>query len=360
METSEVHAPAAAIRNAIVAGLILSWIPGTALALGSPPTCRLIDYDATQRADPEGAPTAVGVGVYVLALDHVDAVDQTFRLDAFVRLSWRDPRLAAAVMAAGVRECRFPLADVWEPRVIIYNQRDMTLELPDIVTVDSDGKTRYLQRVQGTVRSPMDLRDFPLDRQVLPLTFASFEYGPESVSLEFDETGSTRKLPTVHGWRIDEVSDRSGALEVEAAHEAMGGQRFARFDYRVHVRREIAYYMWRVIGPLTFIVLMPWAVFWIDPGNPNVQIGLASTSILTLIAFLFSLNNVLPPLSYLTRMDAFLFSSLALAFVAFGEAVMTAVVAARGRERLALRVDRWARWIFPIAFAGLQLTLWTT
>jgi hypothetical protein len=117
--------------------------------------------------------------------------------------------------------------------------------------------------------------------------------------------------------------------------------------------------VWRVIGPLTFIVLMSWAVFWIDPGSFGVQIGLASTSILTLVAFLFSLNNVLPPLSYLTRMDVFLFSSLALAFLAFGEAIMTAVLKGRGREGRALRVDRWARWAFPIAFAILQLALWT-
>ena len=104
---------------------------------------------------------------------------------------------------------------------------------------------------------------------------------------------------------------------------------------------------------------MSWAVFWIDPSNFGVQIGLASTSILTLVAFLFSLNNILPPLSYLTRMDLFLFFSLALAILAFGEAVVTAVLQARDREALALRIDRWARWLFPAAFGALHLALWT-
>jgi len=69
---------------------------------------------------------------------------------------------------------------------------------------------------------------------------------------------------------------------------------------------------------------------------------------------------VLPPLSYLTRMDVFLFSSLALAFLAFVEAVLTAVLKARDREAFALRVDRWARWLFPAAFGVLHLVLWTT
>ena len=82
--------------------------------------------------------------------------------------------------------------------------------------------------------------------------------------------------------------------------------------------------------------------------------------LVTLVAFLFALNNVLPPLSYLTRMDVFLFASLALAFLAFAEAVTTAVLKAGGREALALRLDRWARWLFPAAFAALHAALWIT
>ena len=205
----------------------------------------------------------------------------------------------------------------------------------------------------------MDLRDFPFDRQVLSLTFVSSEYGPESVALDFDETTATRE-PTANGWRIHEVVRRSGALEAQVADGSTESRRFARFDYEFHVSRVLAFYVWRVIGPLTFIVLMSWAVFWIDPGSFGVQIGLASTSILTLVAFLFALNNVLPPLSYLTRMDIFLFSSLALAFLAFAEAVTTAVLNAGKREALALRLDRWARWLFPLAFSALHLALWTT
>ncbi len=75
---------------------------------------------------------------------------------------------------------------------------------------------------------------------------------------------------------------------------------------------------------------------------------------------MFSLSQVLPRLSYLTRMDIFLYSSLALAFLAFGEAVLTGVLNARDRDALSLRIDRWARWIFPIVFATLNLVLWTT
>ena len=114
------------LMRAFVAGLVLSLAPLAALAEGSTPRCDLGNYDPAQRPDPEGTPTEVGVGVYVVQVDRVDNVDQSFRLDTFIRLSWRDPRLAAVVAAAGVSSCRFPLADVWEPRIILFNRREAT------------------------------------------------------------------------------------------------------------------------------------------------------------------------------------------------------------------------------------------
>ena len=350
------HTLATFIR-AVVAGLVLSLAPVSVLAQGSPPGCDLADYDRSQRPDPTGTPTEVGVGVYVVHLDRVDNLDQSFRLDAFFRLSWRDPRLGEVVKAASVAQCRLPRAAVWDPRVIIFNRRDAHVLLPEEISVDASGHVIYLQRVQSKLRSPLDLRDFPIDEQVLPLTFISIDYGPEDVTLDVDNTALSRK-PDLAGWHIRQVVSHGGALEAEVQDESIQNRRFARYDYEFHVGREIAFYVWRIIGPLTFIVLMSWAVFWIDPSNFGVQIGLASTSILTLVAFLFSLNNLLPPLSYLTRMDTFLFVSLALACLAFGEAVVTAVLHASDREAVALRLDRWARWLFPAAFAALHVVLW--
>ena len=110
------HTLATWLTRASVAALLLSLAPVPVLAQGSPPACQLVDYDPTRRPEADGAPTAVGVGVYLVRLDRVDNLDQSFRLDAFFRLSWRDPRLAAVVGTAGVERCRFPLEAVWGPR----------------------------------------------------------------------------------------------------------------------------------------------------------------------------------------------------------------------------------------------------
>ena len=45
------------------------------------------------------------------------------------------------------------------------------------------------------------------------------------------------------------------------------------------------------------------------PDHHDAQIGLSATSMLTLIAFIFATTNMVPALSYLTRLDHFIVGS---------------------------------------------------
>jgi len=342
----------------VLFGILLIPRPSPAQDTAEP--CQVTNYDPDRRPEPRDRPTEARIGLYIVGIDRIDNIDQSYRIDFFMTLRWKDPRLAEMVRADGLRRCRIARDDVWHPRIASFNRLEYSRQLSDVVTVDSDGSVEYLQRYQGSLRSPFDLRDFPLDHQVLPITFISTEYGPDQVDLRFDASVYFDHQTRIAGWVVEEEDYRVGLLDTYTPNQSGKGESFVRFDYEFRVRRELGYYIWRVIVPLTFIVLMSWAVFWIDPGMVGVQIGLASTSILTLIAFLFSLNAILPPLSYMTRMDIFLFASLALVFVAFVEAVATAMLKASNRESLSLSIDRWARVIFPAAFGLIQASLWLT
>jgi len=345
----------------LVGVLTASAVPMMGFAQSPAAPCDLAGYNADARPDPEGTPTDVRIGVFVADIDKVDNLDQSFRTDVFITMEWEDPRLAVIVQAAGSQTCRFPRETVWNPQLVLFNQRSTQSPLPDRVNVDDQGNAIYTQRILGSLRSPFDLRDFPLDHQMLPITIISIEYGPDQVNLQFDTGAPSHDHDFMNaGWILVEENHEVGTLDSTNQDTSAENERFVRFDYMFQVRRELGFYIWRVIGPLSFIVMMSCGVFWIDPGMVGVQIGLASTSILTLVAFLFSLNAFLPPLSYLTRMDVFMFVSLALAFLAFSEAIATAVLKASERERLALSMDRWARWLFPALFAAVHLAVWTT
>ena len=107
---------------------------------------------------------------------------------------------------------------------------------------------------------------------------------------------------------------------------------------------------------LGLIVFMAYAVFWLDPTLIGTQIGVATSTVFTLIAYNFALSDILPRISYLTRADFFLVGCMFLVFGALGEAVLTGVLAQdEDRLMLARRIDVLARVIYPLCFALILL-----
>ncbi|MFQ5790304.1 MAG: hypothetical protein ACE5JI_07465, partial [Acidobacteriota bacterium] len=163
---------------------------------------------------------------------------------------------------------------------------------------------------------------------------------------------------SIADWSIGQGKSGVGVLRVRDELLRGGGQvHLPRFHYQFEAQRHTSYYMWKVIGPLVIIIFMSWAVFWIDPAQIGVQVGIATTAILTLIAFLFSLEARLPRISYLTRIDYFIFGSLTLVFLAFLQAILTCSLGLQGNIALARRIDVWSRLVFPLSFVLVVILL---
>jgi len=322
------------------------------LALAAQAAALPAQQDPTlSRPDPEAGPTQVRVGVYVIDIERIDNARQQFAADFVVDLMWSDPRIAAAPGRRSIHE-------VWHPQAILFNQRGLETLLPEMVEVEPDGRVRYLQRYYGSLASPFDLREFPFDTQELPITILSVVYGPDDVQFVFaPELSGRADQFSVAEWAVGTGEAGIGAYAVASAH-GEDVEYLARIDYVFEAQRSRSYYAWKVVVPLVIIVLMSWAVFWVDPKHVGPQLGLAGTAILTLVAFLLSLGVVLPPISYLTRLDYFVYASLSLQFLAFTEALASTYLAARDKHQLALRLDRASRVFFPTAFLAINLWFW--
>ena len=74
---------------------------------------------------------------------------------------------------------------------------------------------------------------------------------------------------------------------------------------------------------------------------------MAITTMLTLIAYRFSIGELVPKVSYLTRLDYFILGSTLMVFLTLLLVIITSNLAKSGQPELALRIDRWSRIIFP-------------
>src|SRR6266404_2872149 len=124
-------------------------------------------------------PTQVSVGMWVVDISNIDSAQQNFTAEIAVVLRWKDSRLAHA----GNGVVRYPLEQVWHPRVVIVNETNsVTHKLPESVEAEHDGTVLYRQRYVGAFTQPLRLRSFPFDRQTFHIELVAVRYRPNEVT----------------------------------------------------------------------------------------------------------------------------------------------------------------------------------
>jgi len=338
----------------VLAGALLVCAPsGAALAT---PACapdqlraRLAATDLSGRADAQSVPTQLELGVMLIDLLSIDEVQQRFSADLRLEMSWRDVRLTQDALGCDPADARLPLAAIWHPRLVLMNSIDVDQTLEPIIQIGPEGRLRLVQRYTGVFSSRMALEDFPLETQRLRVVIGTALLGPDQVQIRIDpDRSGVFGTTTVAGWFVESPSS-----EVDTARIA--DVTINRIRYAFPARRRPGYFAYKVVLPLALIVAMSWSVFWLDPEKLDAQLGVASASVLTLIAFQLSLGDLLPRIPYLTRLDRFVLGSTILVFAALAEVILTSSLATRERLPAARRLDRFSRYAFPLVYGAFAL-----
>ena len=304
--------------------------------------CACSAFAAELTPPPGDGPVPVTALVYLLDVDSIDSARQIFTANVYLEYNWKDSRLQHDGNGPVMRS----MQEIWHPHLQILNQQKLTSTFPENLEVFPDGRVRYRQRVWGDFAQPMDLRDYPKDDQEISIQLVAAGLTPDQVELvpssevehaissdlsiaDFEITGS------------EQVAELYQSISTSRASASIRSTWFAS--------RKTGYFLVKVILPLILIVMMSWSVFWIDPSQGGIQISVATTTMLTLIAFRFAVGASLPKISYLTRMDTFIMTATVLVFLTLFEVVLTSRLASTGKLERALLIDRWARLIFPAA-----------
>lgn len=207
----------------------------------------------------------------------------------------------------------------------------------------------YYARVHANLASSFDMHEFPFDSRALKIKVASFIYGPKDV-IFVEDTQYTGRLDEIElaGWKILDNSTDVGLAPITT-----GSGEFSQMHHVINVQRKAAYYIWKYVVPMCFIVLMACSVFFLDPESFGLQIGISTAAVFTLVAFLLGLRQGLPQVAYLTRMDELVLAATILVFMSFAEVIFVSRLVNKGQADLARRVDFHARWIYLSIFSTL-------
>ena len=290
-------------------------------------------------------PSEISVVIFVLDIDNIDSADQNFTANVFVGCRWTDPSLAHP----GPKKIVKPLKEIWHPRIQFVNQQKIFHTFPPEVEISPDGEVVYRIRVWGNFSQPLNLRNFPFDKQEFNIQIIATGYKPDEIKFVSDskiQSSIAEKL-SLADWSVVQSKAQVTPYKPLSAIEVSG------FMFSFTAKRHSDYYLLKVILPLLLIVGMSWIVFWIPPTQSATQISVSVTSMLTLIAYRFAVDSHLPNISYLTRLDYFILGSTILVFLTLLQVVITSIMASNDNLKTALIIDLHSRWIFPLIFSTI-------
>ena len=292
------------------------------------------------------------VAIYVVDISQVQELEQAIMADFLVIARWERPDLADP---AAPEMRTLPLEQVDSPLLLVLNSRKLRKKLEPIVEVSRTGTVLFRQRYQGTLSTPMNLENFPMDRQLFKVEVGSLDNKNRFLIPDEARSGPMQTF-TVAGWAVAEE-------EPMLAGDALapdGVNTFSTVTAVYAAERNSVFFAWKLFIPLGLIVLMAYTVFWLDPTVLSTQVSISTSTVFTLIAYNFALSSILPQVSYLTRADLYLIGCMLLVFGALGEAVVTGVLAGdEARVALARRIDVIARFVYPALFAVIVFIAFT-
>jgi hypothetical protein len=307
------------------------------------------------RPDVKSGLTIVSVGIWVVDIDSIDSAQQNFVSSVFVSLRWKDKSLAHG----GKKPRMHKLDRIWNPGVQIANEIGIVRKtMPEIAEVSSDGTVTYRQRYVGPFSQPLRLQDFPFDRHVFRFHLVATGYRSAKVQFIPDATYISAGMKYAAGiakeislpdWRIIDYETK------ELPYETAPGITNAGYALEFLAERHSLYYVWKIILPLVLIVLMSWSLFLIPPKNVSTKIAVATSAMLTLIAYRFVVDSQVPRVPYLTRLDIFIFADTLLVLSSLFMVTLTAYLLNVDKERLAIRIEQVWRLLFLGVFGIILL-----
>jgi hypothetical protein len=304
--------------------------------------CKLDRDDLLMRPGREAGPTEVYIHTFINDIVAIRDADQSFSSDVFIRIEWQDLRLAHG----GDTPCAVGLGDVWWPELQLMNRRTVQNVREVRPLVSPDGTVGLLLRGFGEFSFKADLSDFPFDEQELFFDILSV-YSDDEIDFVYDfERFALASELSVANFDVELT-----AVEERSDYIASSQREHARLLVKMRAVRLAGFYTWQQLVPLFLVVMMAWIVFWIPREHVPSRIGLAATSMLTLIAYRFAMSSVLPPIAYLTRLDVFMIGASVLVFIALATAVAVTYVMDLVDEGLAERIHRGARVAIPVLLA---------
>ncbi|XP_076624059.1 gamma-aminobutyric acid receptor subunit alpha-2 isoform X2 [Colletes latitarsis] len=269
----------------------------------------LMNYENNQLpTHGKGVPTVVKTNILIRSMGPVSELDMDYSMDCYFRQSWRDSRLSFLGPIKSLSLSIKMLERIWRPDTYFYNGKHSyvhTITVPNkLLRISQDGDILYSMRLTIKAKCPMELRNFPMDRQSCPLILGSYAYTSRQLVYEWQEGSSVNFVP---GMALSQF-DLMGSPYRNLTFIRREGE-FSVLQVSFNLQRNTGYFIIQVYVPCVLIVVLSWVSFWIHREATSDRVGLGITTVLTLSTISLDSRTDLPKVRYATALDWFLLMS---------------------------------------------------
>eukprot|EP00980_Cylindrotheca_fusiformis_P011375 scaffold2638_cov114-Cylindrotheca_fusiformis.AAC.3 len=313
---------------------------------------RLDNPPYVEPPNPDG-PVIVDIGLYVHGISDLDPGANTFAMEGYLDLLWCDSRMKFNSSSAGKtahsyleEDAEKEMEEIWWPAVQFVNEvTRRTTENQELI-VNSDGTVEYREKFFVTLTSNYDMVRFPFDEQILVAEIESFAWNSDTLQfhIEDDLVGFSTDFDIPE----HKLTDLHEHLEISM--EARDRHPFSELIAEFHIVRDPTYYLTKVMIPLTLIVCISWAVFWMESDDLPNRMAISFTGVLTSVAYQFIVSDILPRHIYNTFLDNFVLLSFIIMTLTVVVNIAVNSLVNKGHNRYAAMVNKVCQVIFPACF----------
>ncbi|KAH8273308.1 hypothetical protein KR018_010570 [Drosophila ironensis] len=276
----------------------------------------------------QSLPTIVRTNILIRSMGPVSELDMDYSMDCYFRQYWRDKRLSFSGPIKSLSLSIKMLDKIWRPDTYFYNGKHShihTITVPNkLLRLDQNGGILYSMRLTIKATCPMELKNFPMDRQSCPLIIGSCESmniknenliflqskildGYTNQQLVYEWQNNDDAVSFVPGMTLNQF-DLSSMMFRNSTSTRREGD-FSVLHVAFNLKRHTGYFLIQVYVPCILIVVLSWVSFWIHREATSDRVGLCVTAVLTLSTISLDSRIDLPKVKYATALDWFLLMS---------------------------------------------------
>ncbi|XP_054259408.1 glutamate-gated chloride channel isoform X6 [Macrosteles quadrilineatus] len=283
-------------------------------------------YDA--RIRPSGVngtdgPAIVRVNLFVRSIATISDIKMEYSVQLTFREQWLDERLKFDDFKGKIKYLTLTEANrVWMPDLFFSNEKEghfHNIIMPNVyIRIFPYGSVLYSIRISLTLSCPMNLKLYPLDRQVCSLRMASYGWTTDDLVFLWKEGDPVQVVKNLHLPRF--------TLEkflTDYCNSKTNTGEYSCLKVDLLFKREFSYYLIQIYIPCCMLVIVSWVSFWLDQSAVPARVSLGVTTLLTMATQTSGINASLPPVSYTKAIDVW--TGVCLTFV-FGALLEFALV----------------------------------